>query len=331
MNDYSKIWGRAYDLYSSSRIEDCSESIILSIILKRFEIKSMVDFGCAIGRWCKVGKDLGIEEVLGLDGEYINRDALVIDKNEFIGVDLGGRIELSKRYDLAISLEVAEHLSEEKSDIFIDNLTHASDCILFSAAVPGQGGDFHVNEQLTSYWQKKFENRGYYLYDYLRPIIWNNNKVMPMYKQNSVLYIKRDKENRNYACNDHVIDVVHPEIFASMAYRGIMLFPFHKIKKDSTLVIYGAGTVGNQYYRQLKATNYCKKIIWIDKNKTQACVNGQSVDLQPLESLFEAEIDYYIIAVENEKTAQEIIRTLIMCYNIEADRIVYQMIRITRY
>lgn len=241
MNDYSKVWGK-YNVYASERNGNCSEDTILSLILSKHEINSMVDFGCAIGRWCRAGKNLGIQEVLGIDGKYVTEESLVIDKSEFMGADLGEKIELSKRYDLAISLEVAEHLSEKRSDIFIENLTRASDIILFSAAIPGQGGDFHVNEQPLSYWQRKFKEHGYYLCDCLRPIIWENDNVMPMYRQNCVLFIKKDSCDEEYTTNNvAMIDIVHPKIYEAIACGGIMLFPYHLVEKKSKIVLYGGG------------------------------------------------------------------------------------------
>lgn len=155
MNDYSKLWGGGYGIYSCQRNKDRSEEVILSLVMEKFNVMSMVDFGCATGRWCKEAKSLGVTDVLGIDGEYVDQSALVIDKTEFMSADLGTCIELPQKYDLAVSLEVAEHLPEEQSDIFVENIVRAADIILFSAAIPGQGGDFHVNEQPLSYWQKK--------------------------------------------------------------------------------------------------------------------------------------------------------------------------------
>lgn len=271
----------------------------------------MVDFGCAIGRWCRAGKALGIQEVLGIDGKYVNEESLVIDKSEFMGANLGEKIELSKRYDLAISLEVAEHLPEEKSDLFVENLTCASDVILFSAAIRGQGGDFHVNEQPLSYWRKKFEEHGYCFCDCLRPVIWGNDSILPMYRQNCVLFIERSVYNdKCISDNRAIIDVVHPKVYENVAYGGVMLFPFHLVDKDSKIVLYGGGTVGKQYFRQIQATKYCKEVVWVDKERTQACVENQTIRICSPDVLDQVEVDYYVVAVENEVVAREIIEDL---------------------
>lgn len=329
MNDYSKVWGGGYEIYTSRRTDASSENIILSLILEKFDIKSMVDFGCAVGTWCREGKNLGIAEVLGIDGEYVNQEALVIDQDEFIGTDLGDCIELPKRYDLAVSLEVAEHLPKDKSDIFIENLVRASDMILFSAAIPGQGGDFHVNEQFMSYWENKFKKFGYYLYDYLRPIIWNNENVSAVYRQNCVIFMKKLKDN-SIVQDEHIVDIVHPKLFLGFSKKGIALFPFHKVVKDSKIVLYGAGVVGNMYYRQLQATDYCKEIIWIDRTRSQACVNNKAVDVYLPDLLKTIEADYYVVAVQDKNTAKEIIMTLNTEYKIDLNKIIYESIQITR-
>ena len=330
MNDYSKLWGGGYSIYSYQRNKDRSEEVILSLVMEKFNVMSMVDFGCATGRWCKEAKSLGVTDVLGIDGEYVDQSALVIDKTEFMSADLGTCIELPQKYDLAVSLEVAEHLPEEQSDIFVENIVQAADIILFSAAIPGQGGDFHVNEQPLSYWQKKFEKHGYYLYDCLRPIIWNNDNVMPMYKQNCVVFLK-DFENNNVNQYERIVDMVHPEMFSAFSQRGIMMFPFHKVHKNSKVALYGAGAVGNQYYRQLQATKYCEELFWVDRVRRQACVNNKSVDVHSLDILESKEADYYVIAIEDESVARNIIEMLSTQYKIEISKIVYEIISITRY
>lgn len=332
MNNYSKIWG-GYSVYASSRQMDYSEKIILSLIMKNINIKTMVDFGCAIGRWCREGKNLGITEVLGIDGDYVNQDALVIDENEFMVADLGEYIELNKRYDLAISLEVAEHLPEEKSDTFVDNLTRASDHILFSAAVVGQGGDFHVNEQPLSYWKEKFHRKGYDMLDYLRSAIWDNDKVLPMYRQNCVMFSKNMGGHTVdiTSMDNYIVDVIHPKIYKAVALKGIMLFPFHQVLKRAKLVLYGAGTVGMQYYRQLEATQYYSELVWIDKVRKQACINNKAINVQSPDILEKVDADYYIVAIEDECIAKEVIKMLECKYYVESNKIIYCMIPVTRY
>lgn len=68
---------------------------------------------------------------------------------------------LKKKYDLALSFELAEHLPERYADNLVDTLANAGDTIVMTAATPGQGGTHHVNEQPREYWYEKFQSRGF--------------------------------------------------------------------------------------------------------------------------------------------------------------------------
>lgn len=185
------------------------EKQIIPYILAQLKPKSIVDFGCGEGRWLMEAKRNNANiEVLGLDGYYVDRDRLQISQDEFIEVDLRKKIEFLQKYDLAISTEVAEHIEEEYVDIFLDNLTRASDCILFSAAIPGQGGRHHVNEQWQSYWVKKFENLGYKADFSIRNYFWKNSNINAWRRQNMLIFSK----NLNKTVYSDLMDVVHPEM-----------------------------------------------------------------------------------------------------------------------
>jgi 2-polyprenyl-3-methyl-5-hydroxy-6-metoxy-1,4-benzoquinol methylase len=105
------------------------------------QINSAVEFGCGVGTWLYVLKESGTKEILGLDGPWVPPEFRMILQKNFIPSDFEKPINLKKRYDLAISLEVAEHISQRNAMQFVESITNASDYILFSAAIPGQGGD----------------------------------------------------------------------------------------------------------------------------------------------------------------------------------------------
>lgn len=188
---------------------------ILEIVASIMEINSAVDIGCGVGTWLKEVKNInGKASVLGIDGEYVNKKYFQIDKNEFLAAELEKRIRISKRYDLAISLEVAEHLSPLRADSFIDDLCRMSDVILFSAATRCQRGDAHVNEQRCSYWVKLFQKKGYIPFDVIRPVIWYDEKIPIWYRQNTILYINEKvvyKFSPKLNCNYHIYDMIHPQ------------------------------------------------------------------------------------------------------------------------
>jgi len=83
---------------------------------------------------------------------------------------------------------VAEHLPSAAAETFVDNLVRHGRVILFSAAVPGQGGEQHVNEQPLEYWRAKFAARGYEVFDFMRPRVRNNRSVAFCYRYNMLLY-----------------------------------------------------------------------------------------------------------------------------------------------
>ena len=185
-----------------------SPSVVVPIINSLLEPKSVVDFGCGLGTWLKVFKDSGIDNLLGLDGDWIDRskfEASVI--GSFKEVDLEKEIKLEKKYDLAISLEVAEHLHKNSASIFVENLINASDIVVFSAAVPMQGGQNHINEQPLTYWINLFNEYGYKFNDIIRGRIWNMEKVFWWYKQNMVVFSKHDLNITPI----YPINILHPE------------------------------------------------------------------------------------------------------------------------
>ena len=101
---------------------------------------------------------------------------LPIPKKNFFAVDLKRPLQLERRFDLVLSLEVAEHLPEECAATFVESLIGLGSVILFSAAIPFQGGTHHVNEQWSNYWVKNFQEREYVVIDTLIEISHMNMK-----------------------------------------------------------------------------------------------------------------------------------------------------------
>ena len=185
-----------------------SPRAVVPIITSLLEPKSVVDFGCGLGSWLRVFKDSGIDKVLGLDGNWVDRSKFETSVvNNFKEVDLEKEIKLKEKFDLAISLEVAEHLHKESANTFIENLINASDTILFSAAVPMQGGQNHINEQPLTYWVSLFNEYNYKFYDIIRGRIWNMDNVLWWYKQNMVVFSKNELNINSV----YPIDILHPQ------------------------------------------------------------------------------------------------------------------------
>lgn len=169
---------------------------------------SVLDVGCGIGTWLKVFQEHGVNDFVGVDGNFVDRRMLKISQERFHAHDLTTPVALGRKFDLVVSLEVAEHIPEQFADSFVEMLVKHGDVHLFSAAIPGQGGQNHVNEQWPEYWQKKFEPFGFYFHDVIRPQIWGNEQVDFWYRQNMFL-VKREKPLQTPF---HSLSVVHPEL-----------------------------------------------------------------------------------------------------------------------
>ncbi len=199
-----------------------SASTILGILANHIPpIQSAVDIGCGVGTWLSVLHEQGIEEIQGVDGSWVDESLLAIPKNRFKQIDLStALVRLERKFDLAISLEVAEHLPAERADDFVSSLTALSDQILFSAAIPFQGGANHVNEQWQSYWVKKFDSLNYEVHDFIRPKIWSDIRIPYWYRQNTLFFSRRGtthtRSSKEGSTTPQVIpiDLVHPELYA---------------------------------------------------------------------------------------------------------------------
>lgn len=173
-----------------------SASYIVPIINNWFEPKNVVDIGCGIGAWLEIWKNQSnVKEVNGVDAKFVDKSLMRIDvESEFIEADLNTKIPKLKSYDLAMCLEVAEHLEESRANSFVEDLTKLSNVILFSAAIPGQEGTHHINEQYIGYWIEKFEQNNFKCYDVVRPLIWNVDSIAWWFRQNTVIFVKTDDE-----------------------------------------------------------------------------------------------------------------------------------------
>ncbi len=165
-----------------------SADIFARLLMSELQIRSLLDVGCGRGGWASRWKAAGCPTVLGVDGDYVDRTKLYVATDEFQAVDLNQPFQLNRRFDLVQSLEVAEHLRPEASEGFIANLVAHGDIVLFSAAVPGQGGTQHINERAIEFWRALFAQHGFCSYDFLRPLTRGSTQVEPWYRHNSLLY-----------------------------------------------------------------------------------------------------------------------------------------------
>ena len=176
---------------SSSRY---SAGRVVALLKGQLPIDSVLDVGCAAGTWLSVWRDAGVGEIRGVDGAYVDRSTLEIADGEFSARDLAEDFDLGTRFDLVQSLEVAEHIAAHRADAFVENLVrHSRGLVLFSAAPPGQGGEYHVNEQPCDYWRERFARHGYDAYDAVRPALADDRDVSFWYRYNTLLFVRRDR------------------------------------------------------------------------------------------------------------------------------------------
>ncbi len=170
---------------------DRSARVIVPLVVQQLRPLSVVDVGCGSGSWLKEFKRHGAREVLGIDG---SRQAveLRLEEHEFVEKDLAQPLTLGRMFDLAVCLEVVEHLPKEYGPAFIAQLTRLAPAVLFSAAVPYQGGTGHVNEQWPEYWAEHFSREGFVAIDTIRPDVWTNPEVEFWYAQNTLLFVHPD-------------------------------------------------------------------------------------------------------------------------------------------
>lgn len=185
------------------------------VILELFPgIGSCVDVGCGIGTWLTAATRLGVADILGVDGPWVPPEHRRIPEESFLCHDLSaGWPSIGRRFSLAMTTEVAEHFPPERADSFICLLCSLSDIVAFSAAIPGQMGTNHLNEQWPEYWAEKFRANGYTALDALRFKLMPIDGLPSYYKQNMFLAVKNELyDPRKFeGISTHILGMVHPD------------------------------------------------------------------------------------------------------------------------
>jgi SAM-dependent methyltransferase len=218
---------------------------VVEIFHKMLPCDVVLDVGCGDGRWLAAFAERGAT-VCGVDGVWTDTKKLCIACHCFEIRDLTQPFTLNRRFDIALSLEVAEHLPDSAATSFVDTLMRHSDVVLFSAAIPHQGGLQHVNEQWQSYWARRFAQHGYQMFDPFRGLLWADDEVHDWYKQNLLLYVNRTNYPAMEAVERFMVDnritsmpadIVHPDCYKRMAEYDLIEFKplLQKLPKKSIL------------------------------------------------------------------------------------------------
>jgi len=197
------------------------ENIIPYVLnLFRNNINSVIDLGCGNGSWLVVCTSYGVETVLGVD-LYCPDKYLRLSSKEFIRFDVASEeLRIGKMFDLAIGIETAEHIEEPYANTYVQNLTSASDIVLFSGAIPGQAGIHHVNCQWLEYWVDKFDQFNYKCIDTRWKWWGEHSNIPPIYKQNVVLFVDKTRLNTDlqYLEEESIYmgSMVHPKFYETV-------------------------------------------------------------------------------------------------------------------
>lgn len=216
-----------YDESFYLRQQEGSEKLAVKItehLTKFYKPKTIIDIGCGRGSWLSAFADENITKRIGVDGPWNSQNDMLDQRIQFFPSDLAHpeNITVEGRFDLAMSLEVAEHLPPESSNAFVKALVKYSDVILFSAAYEHQGGNAHINERKHSFWAELFAHEGYVPFDLFRPVFWGDPDVRFWYQQNCFLYVEKnsklisDLEKRNVTPlkNLQFMNCINPRLYA---------------------------------------------------------------------------------------------------------------------
>lgn len=221
--------------------------------------RSVLDVGCGRGMWLRAVLDFGVTDVQGIDGVDTPEEKLQIPKDRVLLHDLGNSWDLARQFDLVLCLEVAEHLDSHVAETLIKCLCRHGDTVLFSAAIPGQAGQHHVNCQWPSYWQELFNAQGFACFDSVRWKIWENGPVEPWYRQN-IFVARKDKSLAGH--EPRIMSVIHPVMLGFMGLQ----------KREEVLAGIEAGSQRIGWYFGLPVKAVCAKVwrrFWNKQKKVE--------------------------------------------------------------
>jgi hypothetical protein len=224
-----------------------SAEVVVPLVHGLVHPTSVVDFGCKHGEWLSGFRRAGVVRVVGYDQQTRADRGLLISPAEFRVADLNNALVVSEKFDLAVCIEVAEHLRKSAAEPLVATLTSVAPVVLFSAALPGQGGHGHLNEQLREYWHELFEKHGCKPIDCLRPRIWQDSRVAYWYRQNMFLYVSAAAVTRYPGLNAQLehppasdLELIHVDVLKKLTVNASLggglarLFAFLGRKISST-------------------------------------------------------------------------------------------------
>ncbi|HZF31389.1 MAG TPA: class I SAM-dependent methyltransferase [Gammaproteobacteria bacterium] len=165
-----------------------SAQAAVPVLVKLFEPQSVLDVGCGTGEWLAALREGGINDLCGIEHAPAFSANLAVPRGLLTTLDLSDPFRLQREFDLVLCLEVAQFLPRESASTLVESLVRHAKTVIFSAAVPGQGGEGNSNPQWPSYWAELFSRAGYVAEDSLRPLLWLKADIAWWYRQNIIVY-----------------------------------------------------------------------------------------------------------------------------------------------
>ncbi len=189
----SKLYKPKFYASVTLRAQTTAE-IVTELISSTFTISSFIDIGCGDGLWSRKMLEKCDNKIKGyaidLPGVRPKELQQVASDIQFIELNLNSNPYIPERqFDLAFCTEVLEHLEEHAALLLLNSIAANCDLLVFSAAVPGQGGTGHINEHPQEYWDSQLQKRGFRPFDVIRPAIIEL-EVPSYYKNNLILYVQ---------------------------------------------------------------------------------------------------------------------------------------------
>ena len=225
--------GYSTDFYQSvtSRAVIASE-VALGTILKNFVAQSVIDIGAGDGVWTSTALSIGNPTrltVVDLPGSTFKLLQKVDKSIKKITLNFeNDMLKNGEPYDLGICVEVIEHISTGRALLLLDWISVNCCTVMFSGAIPGQGGTHHINEQNQSYWLNVMMARGFIPIDNIRPQLYRNGKI-PQYYRNNIFFFINSRFIHEHRIKKLLKESITQESFAFMDTRSIILRTIQKI------------------------------------------------------------------------------------------------------
>ena len=211
---YSEKFYSSVDLRASN-----TAKVVFKTLKSYIHVDSIVDAGCGSGAWVRTAIEGGVTRAYGLD--LLSSLTLIAGNINFEKILTNGMLILKERdfvkdsqsklpsADLAICLEVVEHLPPNIATSLVAKLAEASKFVVFSAAQPGQGGTYHINERPIEYWVEEFAKHNFEPFDPFREILNKSKDVPRFYALNMLLFVSKEAlESDNRIVDKTVFDRV---------------------------------------------------------------------------------------------------------------------------